>query len=76
MKKRPEGFLSKENLDLDSEIANYIRELHMYLWRFVHIVTPNAIGPLNDFVDKALDLVKEQNEYYRIRYPIKRKEAL
>jgi len=35
MKKRPEGFLSEEYIDHDSEVFDYIRELHMILWRIV-----------------------------------------
>ena len=75
MKKRPNGFLSKVDFDSDSEIADYIRELHWYLWGFVRAVMPGAGGHLNDYVDKVLELVKKQNEYYRIRYPLKSKEA-
>lgn len=54
MKKRSEGFLSEENISHDSEIFDYIRELHEYLWFFVRAADPGASGELNKVVDEAL----------------------
>jgi len=59
MKKRPDGFLSSEIIDQDSEQFDYIRELHHYLWRFVRVHTPSANGKLDDYVDKALELAEK-----------------
>lgn len=54
MKNRTNGFLSKENIDHDSEQFDYITEIHNYLWKFVRTQIPNANGKLSDFVDDAL----------------------
>lgn len=55
MVKRPDGFLSEENIDHDSEIFKYIRELNDYLWRFVRHYEPGAQGNLADYLDFVLD---------------------
>lgn len=55
MKDRPQGFMSKEKLDHDGEIFDYIRELHDYLWRFIRISCPRASGPLGEWLDKTLE---------------------
>ena len=58
MKKRKNGFLAKEEIDHDSEIFKYIKELHNYLWMFVLIAYPEASGRLCDYVDDALELLQ------------------
>lgn len=35
MKKRTDGFLAPDQIDHDTEIFSYIRELHEYLWELV-----------------------------------------
>jgi len=51
MKKRSDGFLAEEYCPDASEIGDYIKELHEYLWRVVYTVLPNAGGKLNDHLD-------------------------
>ncbi len=55
MKQRDNGFLSKENIDHNSEGFDYITELHEYLWRFVRVVNPGASGNLNELLDDAIN---------------------
>ena len=55
MKNRLEGFLSNKNIPHDSEIFDYIGELHTYLWRFVRCVFPFAQGNLSDYLDIAIE---------------------
>ena len=62
MKIRLNGFLSEEMISHDSEIFDYINELHGYLWRFVRTVKPGASGHLRDFLDSALEIA-ERTEY-------------
>ena len=38
----------------DSEIFDYIRELHDYLWKFIRVQIPSAGGDLTNYVDIAL----------------------
>ncbi|MEE9611964.1 MAG: hypothetical protein V3W19_11965 [Desulfatiglandales bacterium] len=54
MKERPEGFLAEEYCPDASEIGDYIKELHEYLWRVVYVVLPNAGGRLEDYIDIAM----------------------
>ena len=59
MIKRTPGFLSDNNISHnDSEIFDYIKELHEYLWRFVRVSIPRASGKLNDFVDVAINIAE------------------
>ena len=51
MKKRPNGFLAEKNISHKSEIFDYIRECHDYLWYFVGKENPGASGKLNDYLD-------------------------
>lgn len=37
MKNRPDGFLAEDKISHVSEIFDYVRELHLYLWRVVLI---------------------------------------
>ncbi len=60
MKPRPPYFLSEENIDYDSEIFDYIQELHDYLWAFVRTQIPGASGDLRDYVDKALKIAEQR----------------
>jgi len=59
MKERKKGFLSSDNIDHNSEIFDYIRELHEYLWRFVRAELPRSSGKLDDYIDVGI----EQAEY-------------
>jgi len=55
MKKRPKLFLAENTISHKSEIFNYIRELHTYLWRFVRCAIPSASGKLDRYVDDAIE---------------------
>lgn len=55
MKERSKGFISQEFIDHDSEIFDYIAELHSYLWRMVRAVNPGASGNLKNYVDSAIE---------------------
>lgn len=55
MKPRPPGFLSEQHIEHDSEIFDYIAELHQYLWRFVRVTDLYASGDLADHVDLAIN---------------------
>ncbi len=55
MKKRPEGFLSEENISHESDIFDYVSELHGYLWRFVRAGLPGASGDLEFYLDAAIN---------------------
>jgi len=35
MKKRPDGFLAEGNIDHNSEIFDYIKELHTEMWKII-----------------------------------------
>jgi hypothetical protein len=59
MKNRPNGFLSNEKIDHDSEVFDYIKELHEYLWRFVRCEIPGANGKLSDLLDDAIKLAEK-----------------
>jgi len=58
MKKRSKGFLSNENISHDSEVFDYIKELHQYIWEFVRIQIPSASGNLSEYVDDAILIAK------------------
>lgn len=60
MKKRPNGFLAKDEIGHDSEIFDYIRELHDYLWRFVRTEMPGASGELDGCIDEALQRMENK----------------
>lgn len=51
MKKRPDGFLAEKEISHKSEIFDYIKECHEYLWYFVRKENPNASGKLSDFLN-------------------------
>ena len=55
MKTRPEWFLTEDKIDHNSEIFDYIQELHQYLWCFVRVAIPSASGDLRKYLDIALD---------------------
>ena len=55
MKKRPDRFLSYDNIDHNGEAFSYIAELHAYLWRVIWAVTPGASGTINDHIDRAIE---------------------
>ena len=54
MKKRTDGFLAEEYCPDATEIGDYIKELHEYLWRVVRVVLPHAGGNLKDYLDIAM----------------------
>ena len=60
MKDRPDGFLSDERIH-NTEVFDYIRELHEYLWRFVRVALPGASGHLDDYVDKAIEKMERKD---------------
>ena len=60
MKDRPQGFISTEKIDHNGEIFDYIKELHEYLWQFVHIFHPGAGGSLGEWIDSTLDDVNSK----------------
>ena len=55
MKSRPQGFLSNKNVPHNSEVFDYVAELHSYLWRFVRVARPGASGDLGDMLDDVID---------------------
>lgn len=59
MKERPSGFLANDKIPHDSEVFDYIKELHEYLWRFARIAMPGVCGRLELVVDRALDKLEE-----------------
>jgi hypothetical protein len=61
MKNRPYGFLAEDKIDSNSEIFDYIRELHQYLWEYIRRIIPSASGCLDDYVDKGLEVLDEYN---------------
>lgn len=60
MKERPGGFLSEKNIAHNSEVFDYIRELHEYLWHFVRIFHPSASGSLCNWIDVTLDDIESR----------------
>jgi hypothetical protein len=61
MKERPYGFLAEDKIDSNSEIFDYIKELHNYLWNYVRRIIPGASGQLDDYIDKGLEVLDEYN---------------
>ena len=59
MRKRPLYFLGPDKLDQDSEIFDYITELHDYLWDIVRAVKPGASGDF-DYLSPEEDLEKSR----------------
>ena len=59
MKKREKGFLFKKDKINTSELLDYIRELHRYLWRFVRCIGVGEWGPLNKHVDDAIEKLEK-----------------
>ena len=58
MKSRQHGFLGRDKIDHDSEVFDYVAELHEYLWRFVRVHSPGASGNLVDVLDDAIQLAE------------------
>jgi hypothetical protein len=58
MKERPYTFLANNKIDHDSEIFDYISELHSYLWDFIRIAIPGASGTLDMYIDASLLVLK------------------
>ena len=65
MKGRPAYFLSDDRVNHDSELFDYIVELHKYLWRFVHVAFPGASGFLTDYIDPAIDKLEIEKRNIR-----------
>ncbi len=59
MKDRPNGFLAEENIDHDSEIFDYIKELHEYLWRVIRAVNAGENGHLSESLDKNIEALEK-----------------
>lgn len=55
MKSRPQGFLSEENISHESEVFDYVSELHGYLWRLVRVARPGASGDLGNLLDSVIE---------------------
>lgn len=55
MKDRLKHFLSDKIISHDSEVFDYIEELHGYLWRMVRVAFPGANGLLSNFLDRAIE---------------------
>jgi|GEM_PF-2083845 len=62
MKPRPRGFLAEDKIAHDSEIFDYIKELHSYLWRFTRAEIPAANGSLDDYLDTAIERAEQALE--------------
>jgi len=62
MKNRTKWFLSEEKISHDSEIFDYIVELHDYLWRFVRVHSPGASGKLDTFIDSAIEKAEAKRD--------------
>ncbi len=60
MKTRSDGFLADDKIAHDSEVFDYIAELHEYLWKFVKTQMPWASGNLNKYVDVALEILQDK----------------
>ncbi len=58
MKTRTKGFLSEENIDHESEIFDYINELHNIIWHFIRAVEPGASGKMQWYVDAVLNAIR------------------
>ncbi len=69
MKKRPKGFLAENVISHDSEIFDYITELHGYLWQIIRAVKPEARGLINMYLD---DVVQQ---LHNVEPPLERKEG-
>ncbi len=62
MKTRPKGFLAEDKISHESEIFDYIQELHEYLWDFVRVYIKSASGNLDNYVDIALKEAKHRED--------------
>jgi len=62
MKERTDGFLSEKQISHDSEIFDYIKELHEYLWRFVRVAFPGASYRLDMHVDNAIEKLELEKD--------------
>lgn len=61
MKPRPHGFLGHEKIARDSEIFDYIVELHEYLWRVVNVAVPGASGSLSSYLPQAIEILEKRS---------------
>jgi hypothetical protein len=62
MKQRNPGFLADDIIDHNSEVFDYIKELHEYLWRFVRSQIPSASGELEKYIDVAIEIAESKKE--------------
>jgi len=61
MKPRPTGFLSQNHINHDSEIFDYIKELHSYMWILLRIIKPGCGGDLRNIIDKIIKAERLKN---------------
>ena len=61
MKIRPNGFLAEDKISHDSEIFDYISELHGYIWLYIDKIMPGASGNIRDYIDKGLEVLDNYN---------------
>lgn len=61
MKERPPGFLNARFVPHDSEVFDYIVELHEYLWRVVNAAIPGASGQLSDYIPRAIEILEQRS---------------
>jgi hypothetical protein len=54
MKKRPDGFLANDKIAHDSEVFDYLQELHLILWEFCRYFRPGCGGSLSAWLDTVL----------------------
>lgn len=62
MRERPKGFLAEimQEPQPHPDVADYIQEVHEYLWRFVRAEFPWANGHLDKYIDVALESVESR----------------
>ena len=60
MKDRPNYFLSEENISHDSEVFDYIRELHGYMWEIVDYFKLRDSFYLNKCWDKVIEKIRNE----------------
>jgi len=59
MKKRPKGFLAEDKISHESEIFNYILELHKYLWRVIRCAGVGEWRTLDKHLDDAIEKLEK-----------------
>lgn len=59
MKKRQKGFLAEDKISHKSEIFDYIKEMHKYLWRFIRCAGVGEWGTLDKHLDDAIEKLEK-----------------